>query len=168
MPSRSPWPALASRSSRSGRTGRGTSSCTARPLPWWRQRSRQASRRDAAMTAHSNLLLVDGLRWPVTERGQGHTVLLTHGFTGRGTSWGRHATALAARFRVVMPDLPGHGRTAIATDPSRASVERSADDLGAILARRAFAPASVVGYSLGARIALRLAVTRPELVRRLV
>ena len=120
------------------------------------------------MTARSNLLVVDGLRWHVTVRGRGATVLLLHGFTGRGTSWGRHATALAARFRVVTPDLPGHGRTATPTDPSRASVERTADDLATIVARRGFAPVHVVGYSLGARIALRLAVVRPELVRRLV
>jgi 2-succinyl-6-hydroxy-2,4-cyclohexadiene-1-carboxylate synthase len=120
------------------------------------------------MTARSSLLFVDGLRWHVTERGRGPAVLLIHGFTGRATSWGRHATALAGRFRVVAPDLPGHGRTAAPVDPSRASVERTADDLASILIDRAAAPARVVGYSLGARIALRLAVTRPELVRRLV
>jgi 2-succinyl-6-hydroxy-2,4-cyclohexadiene-1-carboxylate synthase len=120
------------------------------------------------VTARSKLVIVDGLRWHITERGRGRTVLLIHGFTGRGTSWGRHATVLAARFRVIAPDLPGHGRTGTPADKSRASVERTADDLGRILANRAAAPASVVGYSLGARIALRLAVTRPELVRRLV
>ena len=120
------------------------------------------------MSARSNLLVVNDLSWHVTERGRGPTVLLIHGFTGRGTSWGRQATALADRFRVVAPDLPGHGRSATPRDQTRASVERSADDLATIVARRALAPARVVGYSLGARIALRLAVARPELVRRLV
>lgn len=120
------------------------------------------------MHARSNLLVVNDLAWHVTEHGRGPTVLLIHGFTGRGTSWGRHATALADRFRVVTPDLPGHGRSATPRDPARASVQRSADDLATILARRAFAPARVVGYSLGARIALRMAIARPELVRALV
>jgi 2-succinyl-6-hydroxy-2,4-cyclohexadiene-1-carboxylate synthase len=120
------------------------------------------------MHARSSLLLLNDLAWHVTERGRGPTVLLIHGFTGRGTSWGRHATALADRFRVVTPDLPGHGRSATPTDPARAGVERCADDLATILARRAFAPARVVGYSLGARIALRMAIARPELVRALV
>jgi 2-succinyl-6-hydroxy-2,4-cyclohexadiene-1-carboxylate synthase len=43
-----------------------------------------------------------------------------------------------------------------------------ADDLAAILVRLDCAPAHVVGYSLGARVALRLAVARPQVVRRLV
>jgi 2-succinyl-6-hydroxy-2,4-cyclohexadiene-1-carboxylate synthase len=120
------------------------------------------------MSARSNLLVVNRLSWHVTERGHGPTVLLIHGFTGRGTSWGRHAIALADRFRVVTPDLPGHGRSATPANPARASVERSANDLATILARRGIAPAAVVGYSLGARVALRLAVARPELVRRLI
>ena len=48
------------------------------------------------------------------------------------------------------------------------TVERTADDLAAILRRLGAAPADVVGYSLGARIALRLAIAHPDVVRRLV
>jgi 2-succinyl-6-hydroxy-2,4-cyclohexadiene-1-carboxylate synthase len=48
------------------------------------------------------------------------------------------------------------------------TVERTADDLAQILARTDAGPADVIGYSLGARIALRLAVAQPQVVRRLV
>ena len=112
--------------------------------------------------------LVDGLLWEVRVRGTGHPLLLLHGFTGRGSSWGAHATAFAREFRVVVVDLPGHGRSGIPSDPARASVERSADDLAEILNREHCVPAHVLGYSLGARIALRLAAMHPEVVRRLV
>jgi 2-succinyl-6-hydroxy-2,4-cyclohexadiene-1-carboxylate synthase len=111
---------------------------------------------------------VDGLRWEVRERGRGTPLLLVHGFTGRGASWGDHARAFARRFRVIVVDLPGHGRTATPADPRRASVECAADDLATILRRLDAAPAHVVGYSLGARVALRLAVAHPAAVRRLV
>ena len=111
---------------------------------------------------------VDGLRWEVRVRGTGVPLLLLHGFTGRGSGWGAHATAFARRFRVIVVDLPGHGRSGTPADPRRASVERSADDLAAILDRLGAAPAHVLGYSLGARIALRLAVAHPRSVRRLV
>jgi len=113
-------------------------------------------------------LLVDGLLWQVRVRGSGTPLLLLHGFTGRGSSWGAHAQALARTFRIVVVDLPGHGRSGIPADPARASVERTADDLAAILVLTGCSPAHVLGYSLGARIALRLAVTHPEAVRRLV
>jgi 2-succinyl-6-hydroxy-2,4-cyclohexadiene-1-carboxylate synthase len=113
-------------------------------------------------------MVVDGLRWEVRVRGTGVPLLLLHGFTGRGTSWGAHAAAFARRFRLVMVDLPGHGRSGIPSDPSRGSVERSADDLATILGRVRIAPANVIGYSLGARIALRLAIAHPTVVRRLI
>ncbi len=111
---------------------------------------------------------IDGLAWEVRERGAGTPLLLLHGFLGRGSSWGSHATALARSLRVIVVDLPGHGRSGIPDEPSRASVERSADDLASILRDRDLAPAHVLGYSLGARIALRMAICHPRSVRRLV
>ncbi len=113
-------------------------------------------------------MVVDGLRLEVRVRGTGASLLVLHGFTGRGTSWGTHATAFARRFRLITVDLPGHGRSAIPGDASRASVERSADDLATILDRAHASPAHVLGYSLGARVALRLAIAHPRVVRRLV
>lgn len=111
---------------------------------------------------------MDDLRWEVRTRGAGKPLLLLHGFMGRGTSWAAHATAFGRHFRVIAVDLPGHGRSGIPRDPARASVERTADDLATILHRAGSAPAHVVGYSLGARVALRLAVARPDALRRLV
>lgn len=113
-------------------------------------------------------VIVDDLRWEVRIRGAGVPLLLLHGFMGRGSGWGANATALARHFRLVVVDLPGHGRSGIPLDPARASVERTADDLAAILEREGCAPAHVLGYSLGARIALRLAVAHPVALRRLV
>ncbi len=111
---------------------------------------------------------LDGLRWEVRVRGTGVPVLFLHGFTGRGSGWAGHATALARSYRVIVVDLPGHGRSGIPVDPTRASVERSAGDLAMILRREGLAPAHVIGYSLGARIALRLATDEPTSVRRLI
>jgi 2-succinyl-6-hydroxy-2,4-cyclohexadiene-1-carboxylate synthase len=111
---------------------------------------------------------VGGLRWEVRARGSGRPLLLLHGFTGRGTSWADHAPALARRFRLITVDLPGHGRSGIAQDPARMTVERTADDLVEILGRLDATPAHVLGYSLGARIALRLAIARPDAVNGLI
>lgn len=112
-------------------------------------------------------IAIDGLRWEVRARGRGPSLLLLHGFTGRGTAWGSHVTAFARAFRTIVVDLPGHGRSGIG-GPERMTVESAADDLAAILSSLDAVPALVVGYSLGARMALRLAIAHPAVVRRLV
>ena len=142
------------------------------------------------MTGHRDLDL-DGLRWAVRVAGSGPALLLLHGFTGSGRSWdggpadatsGRAAAAIgladaavAAGFTSIAPDLPGHGGTAWRQgDPARpgdwarATIERSADDLPALLGALGHERAHVVGYSMGARVALRLAISHPACVASLV
>lgn len=128
---------------------------------------------------------VNGLRWTVRVSGFGPAFLLLHGFTGSGRTWdGEFADAARnAGFTTIAPDLPGHGGTAWragdpaawrAGDPagpadsSRATIERSADDLPGLLRALGHDGAHVVGYSMGARVALRLAIAHPACVARLV
>ncbi|HYN47691.1 MAG TPA: alpha/beta fold hydrolase [Candidatus Nanopelagicales bacterium] len=114
---------------------------------------------------------VGGMTWTVRVAGRGRPVLFLHGFSGSGLSWAGIA-GLGSRFRAVVPDLPGHGATGWEGGPPdgrpRASVERTADDLAAIVRRLGAERVDVVGYSMGARIALRLAVAHREAVGRLV
>ena len=120
---------------------------------------------------------VDGLRWSVRVAGSGPALLLLHGFTGSGRSWddGLAAAAIGAGFSTIAPDLPGHGGTAwragdpdAPADSSRATVERSADDLPVLLRALGHDRAHLVGYSMGARVALRLAISHPTCVACLV
>ena len=85
--------------------------------------------------------------------------MLVHGFTQTGRSWDRVAARLAERHTVVTVDAPGHGESS----GVRADVPAAAALLGAV-----GGPATYVGYSMGGRICLQLAVDQPELVRRLV
>jgi 2-succinyl-6-hydroxy-2,4-cyclohexadiene-1-carboxylate synthase len=68
----------------------------------------------------------------------------------------------AANWRVLAPDLPGHG--ASDAPPAGYGLAEAAEDLAAALS----GPTTVVGYSLGGRLAAHLAVARPERVSRLV
>jgi len=129
---------------------------------------------------------VNGLRWAVRVGGSGPALLLLHGFTGSGRSWddGLVDAAIGAGFTTIAPDLPGHGGTAWrvgdptaageAADPagpgdsSRATIERTADDLPVLLRALGHDRAHVIGYSLGARVALRLAIAHPAFVACLV
>jgi 2-succinyl-6-hydroxy-2,4-cyclohexadiene-1-carboxylate synthase len=88
------------------------------------------------------------------------TLLLLHGFTGTREAWSTQLPALGEAFDVHAVDLPGHGAN---TRPL--SVEATADALAREHGSRR---AHILGYSLGARIALRLAVAHPEAIGRLV
>lgn len=96
-----------------------------------------------------------------TRQGRGPTVVLVHGFTQTSTSWAKVARELERDFEVVMPDLPGHGRSPL---PERGSgLAQTARALG-----EAGGQAGYVGYSLGGRCCLHLALQAPRLVERLV
>ncbi len=113
-------------------------------------------------------LMVNGVRLEVRSAGTGPPVILLHGFTGRGASWSAHLRKLGREHRTIVVDLLGHGRSDAPADPARYAVACQARDVAAILARLCHAPADVVGYSMGARIALRLAADHPAAVGRLV
>jgi 2-succinyl-6-hydroxy-2,4-cyclohexadiene-1-carboxylate synthase len=95
----------------------------------------------------------------VTEGGPGQPLVLVHGFTQTQAAWEPVAARLRARWRLVRVDLPGHGGSA----GVRVGFEEAAALLGECGGRAAY-----VGYSLGGRLCLRLALDRPELVRALV
>jgi 2-succinyl-6-hydroxy-2,4-cyclohexadiene-1-carboxylate synthase len=111
---------------------------------------------------------VDGVRYEVRLGGSGRGLLLLHGFTGRGASWGPHISAFRQLATTIQVDLLGHGRSDAPADPARQTVERQAADMAAILRRVDATPVDVLGYSFGARVALALAVASPEVVRRLI
>jgi 2-succinyl-6-hydroxy-2,4-cyclohexadiene-1-carboxylate synthase len=90
--------------------------------------------------------------------GTGRLVLL-HGFTQNSRCWGPFLPALAHDREVVAVDLPGHGTNSAVRADLWQSAEIVADSYG---------PADYLGYSLGGRLLLHLAIARPEVVERAV
>lgn len=114
-------------------------------------------------------VLVNGVRLEARALGEGPPVLLIHGLTGRGAIWSALARTLRRRgHRTIVVDLLGHGRSDAPSNPARYSVQRQAADLAALLDGLGARPADLIAYSMGARIALRLAVDHPAAVGRLV
>jgi 2-succinyl-6-hydroxy-2,4-cyclohexadiene-1-carboxylate synthase len=87
--------------------------------------------------------------------------VLAHGFTQTGASWARIAGDLEADHEVVALDLPGHGRSPVPADGTGLGQAASA-------IASAGAKANYVGYSLGGRCVLHVALEMPALVERLV
>jgi pimeloyl-ACP methyl ester carboxylesterase len=94
-------------------------------------------------------------------------VLLLHGLGVNGSSWALQFPALAeAGFRPVAPDARGFGQSSY---PGGAmTVARMAEDMSALLEALHLVPAHVVGISMGGVLALQLALTRPEMIEKLV
>lgn len=114
------------------------------------------------------LIAVNGIRLHVERGGDGPPLLLLHGFTGSAATWEPLLPALQARFHTVAPDLIGHGRSDAPADPARYAMDRCVADLVALLDALDIARAAVLGYSMGGRTALHLALAAPERVSALV
>jgi pimeloyl-ACP methyl ester carboxylesterase len=103
---------------------------------------------------------VRGVRVRMFEGGDGPPVVLLHGFGGAAWNFTELAELLPGR-RLLIPDLPGHGKS----DPLPApSIAGFADVVAGLLDE----PADVLGHSMGGVVALRLAARRPDRVRSLV
>lgn len=104
----------------------------------------------------------DGVSIAWEARGEGPPVLLLHGFTMGGAMW--DATGLpgllAPRARLLIPDIRGHGRSDRPRDPALYGGALIGDAL-ALLDAEGVGAAHLVGFSLGAEIALRLAAEAP-------
>jgi len=101
--------------------------------------------------------------------GAGPAVLLLHGFTGSTRTMDGVAAGLrAAGFRTIAVDAPGHGQSNAPDDVSAYTLEHTVAGLAAVLDAAAEASAAVLGYSMGARAALGLALLHPERVSALV
>jgi 2-succinyl-6-hydroxy-2,4-cyclohexadiene-1-carboxylate synthase len=91
--------------------------------------------------------------------GKGSPVVLVHGFTQTHRSWQPVVERLAPLHTLITVDAPSHGQS----DPIRVGMWDGARELAATAGRAAY-----VGYSMGGRLCLHLALERPDVVERLV
>jgi pimeloyl-ACP methyl ester carboxylesterase len=111
-------------------------------------------------------LAVNGLRYYYEIHGSGEPLLLLHGGLGSIDLFEPGLPALAERRQVVAVELHGHGRTELGD--REISLIDQGNDMAEIVKQLGFTQIDVMGYSLGAGVALRYAVQHPDAVRRLV
>lgn len=123
-----------------------------------------------------HLVSVRGFRHRVLSAGKGRALVLLHGFTGAAETWLPFVDELSRDWRVIAPDLPGHGGTDVpaASAPPDAgrwapgSLERYAGHLSVLLDYFDGEDAVVIGYSLGGRTGLTWAGMEDKRVGALV
>jgi 2-succinyl-6-hydroxy-2,4-cyclohexadiene-1-carboxylate synthase len=99
--------------------------------------------------------------------GEGSPVTLLHGFTQSGRSWREVISMMPAGRRWVVPDLRGHGATRVRPGAPY-TMEACTEDLVRLWDSLGIARSHLVGYSMGGRLALNVAATRPERILSLL
>ena len=119
---------------------------------------------------HEQTVTVAGKPIFVAEAGSGTPVVMLHG-GGPGASgvsnYSRNIDALAEHFRVIVPDMPGYGRSAKGVDQSD-PFGYLADTIRGLIDELGIATAHVIGNSYGGAAALRIALDTPGRVGKLI
>jgi pimeloyl-ACP methyl ester carboxylesterase len=101
----------------------------------------------------------------VTRQGDGPPLIVLHGLLGRARNWLTIARGLQGRYAVQLVDLRNHGASPWSDETGYAAM---AADVAALVGRLGGGPVPVIGHSMGGKVAMVLALTRPELVERLI
>lgn len=102
----------------------------------------------------------------LTEIGtSGPRVLFLHGLFGQGKNWTSIAKNLADQARVIMVDLPNHGRSGWTESLTYAEMATLITD---VLTTDDPEPLNVIGHSMGGKVAMAMALLHPDLVEKLV
>ena len=122
-------------------------------MTWANQRTEPANR-------HKN----GGIAW--REAGHGPPVLLIHGVGLNADAWEPQIIALAARHRVIAIDMPGHGKSDLL--PDGAGLDDFVAAMAGFIDAMGLSPVPVIGHSMGALIALGLALDYPSKIAAVV
>jgi len=108
---------------------------------------------------------VNGAQIYYARYGKGDPVILLHGGLGNSDHWANQVPALDTKFQVIAIDSRGQGRST--RTKSRVTYETMADDVIAVMNKLEIPRASIVGWSDGGEIALKLAIKYPDRVAKL-
>ena len=111
----------------------------------------------------------DGVKIRYWIEGEGEPVLLIHGYTANGNlNWSAPGIqqALAEKYRVIMPDVRGHGLSD--APPEGQHGIHVVEDMVRLLDQVGAKKAHVVGYSMGGMISIKLATLHPDRVQSLL
>jgi pimeloyl-ACP methyl ester carboxylesterase len=115
---------------------------------------------------HGQTAAINGMEMYYELHGRGEPLLLLHGFTGAGSNWGPFVGALAGEYRLIIPDLRGHGRS---TNPSNQfTFRQSALDMFALVDLLGVDRFKAMGISAGGKTLLHMATSQPDRIRAMV
>src|SRR5713226_5127219 len=119
-----------------------------------------------AMLPPGQTITINGMQIYYVTFGQGEPLVLLHGYTGSSGDWELFLPDLAKEYRLIMPDLRGHGRS---TNPSTTFTFRQAAlDVFALLDHLGINEFKAIGLSGGGNTLLHMATQQPGRVAAMV
>jgi pimeloyl-ACP methyl ester carboxylesterase len=119
----------------------------------------------APKPAEQGVVEVNGAKLYYAIYGAGEPVILLHGGAGNSDHWARQIVALAGRYRVIVIDSRGHGRST--RDDKPFGYHLMASDVLAVMDKLKLERASLVGWSDGGVIGLDVAINNPGRINKL-
>jgi 3-oxoadipate enol-lactonase len=111
-------------------------------------------------------VIVNSIEMHYEDIGQGATLVLLHGLGSTIKDWDFQIPVLSKKFRLIIPDFRGHGKSGINNDDF--GVEFLTEDIYQLLKKLEIKKASFVGFSMGGAVAFQMAVLYPDLVDKLI
>jgi pimeloyl-ACP methyl ester carboxylesterase len=118
------------------------------------------------MATTQRYVTTNGLKMYYEIHGRGRPLILLHGGAGTAEMFGPIFNKLSENRQVVAAELQAHGHTADIDRPLR--YELMADDVAFLIKHLRLGKVDIMGYSLGAGVALRTVIQHPDLVRKAV
>ncbi|SDX01218.1 alpha/beta fold hydrolase [Flavobacterium degerlachei] len=111
-------------------------------------------------------IMVNSLEINYEDIGLGETLVLLHGLGSTIKDWDFQIPVLSEKFRLIIPDFRGHGKSGINNDDF--GVEFLTEDIFQLLQKLEIEKASFVGFSMGGAVSFQMAVSHPEIVDKLI
>lgn len=96
------------------------------------------------------------------------TIVLLHGFTGSVRTWEKVVSQFPSTVRAIAIDLIGHGKTTAPVEANRYSMEQQVADLEELFTQLQLTKFTLLGYSMGGRVALSYATAYPNRIKCLI
>lgn len=112
--------------------------------------------------------LSNGVSIEYLDQGEGPVLLLLHGLGSTKADWDYQKEAFSEAFRVIAPDLRGHGNSSKPVSKKEYGISQCGEDMRLLLKALNIEKCTVVGFSMGGAIAFDMALKYPELIDKMI